>query len=249
VRRALLAFGGLGLTLSLPTRVIASDPAYELDSEVYAGQSSGGWACGPKATARYGGVGARVRVAQGPADAEDGAGLYATLGAVGEYEYVEITSCEEAPCNAPPDHLMFGRGVGTGFRTRWVGVSIGILAFQDWRNNTDTSPDWSSFPAFELSFGKESDFHWPLGFGAPFVSAYRHPAVLYTGPRYVARAWRLELLGGFYRAGPTRSSHLRFDAAAEFLIAETLWLGPHAALSTEGPPLDGEIGLRVGVDL
>jgi hypothetical protein len=57
VRRAILVFGGLALTLSLPTRVIARDPAYELDGEFYTGQSSGGWACGPKATARYGGVG------------------------------------------------------------------------------------------------------------------------------------------------------------------------------------------------
>jgi hypothetical protein len=251
VRRAILVLGGLCLAASLPARVLARDPAYEVDGEAYEGRSNGGWTCGPRASARYGGVGGRVRVAQRPAIAEDGAGFYGTVGAAAEYELVTITRCPSGDCDEPPDHLMFGGGITGGYRGRWLGVSLGILAFQAWEDDQSSTPGWSSFPAFELSFGRERAFHWPLGFGAPIPSAYRRPAIVYTGPRYVAHDWRLEALVGIYRGGPAPLDvlHYRFDATIQFLVTYGVWMGPHAAIATEGTPVDPEIGLRLGMTL
>lgn len=258
LRRAFLALGSAGLFASLPARAFADDPSLEIDGEAYAGQTSGAWTCGPRGVARYGGLGARVRIAERPGIAEKGAGYYGTLGGVAEYEQVRVIGCSEGAyasefedtqlCRVPRRHMMFGVGMAAGYRNQYVGVLLGLNVYQGYDTVSSSKPDWSSWPSFELDFGEEErGLSWPIGFGAPLVSTYRRPGV-YTGPRYATQKVRLEWLVGIYRSGPasTDTSTLRSDLALQFRISERLWLGPHAALA-EGEPFDGEIGLRAGL--
>ncbi len=258
LRRCLLLLGGAGLFASLPARAWADDPSLEVDGEAYAGQSSGSWTCGPRGVARYGGLGARARISERPGIAEKGAGYFGTLGGVAEYERVTVLGCSgnEYPtleeiklCRVPKQHVMFGTGVITGYRSQYIGVSLGLLAYQGYDEISSKTPDWSSFPHFELDFGEEErGLSWPIGFGSPLVSTYRRPAILYSGPRINAKTFRVEALFGIYRSGPasTATYALRTDWALQFRISEHLWLGPHGALA-DGEPIDGEIGLRAGV--
>ncbi len=239
--RPLLVLGLAGLLASLPTRVIAADPVFEVESEVYAGQSHGEWTCGPKGVARYGGVGARARYSERPPAAEDGAGFHASLGASGEYEVVS---------GGPPDNFMVGIGSVLGYRERYAGFSAGFLAYQGYDNATRRTPDWSTFPILELDFGaEEAGLTWPIGFGPPLVSTYRRPAVIYTGPRFTWKRSRLEVLAGFYRSGPASlaTAQLRVDESLQFRLSKRFWLGPHAAIAV-GEPIDGEVGLGVTLD-
>ena len=255
-RRAILVFGCAGLFATLPARAFAdAEPSLEIDGEAYAGQTHGQWACGPKGVARYGGLGARARIAERPGIAEKGAGYYGTLGGVAEYEQVRVIGCSNGEfgdgqlCRVPRNHVMFGVGMAAGYRSQWVGVLLGINAFQGYDTVSSNKPDWSSWPSFELDFGEEErGLSWPIGFGTPLVSTYRRPALVYTGPRYATQKVRLEWLVGVYRSGPASSatSAYRSDLALQFRISERLWLGPHAAIA-EGEPFDGEIGLRAGL--
>jgi hypothetical protein len=145
--------------------------------------------------------------------------------------------------------MMFGLGMTAGYRFQYVGASVGLLAYQGYDSASSRVPDWSGFPAFELDFGEEErGLSWPLGFGAPLVSTYRRPAIVYTGPRYATRDFRLEALIGYYRAGPASwaTTSVRTDFTLQFRITREFWLGPHAALAGVDP-VDGEIGLRAGL--
>jgi len=230
-----------GVFSSLPTRAAARDPSVELESEVYAGQSHGQWSCGPRGVARYGGVGARARISEHAVDAETGAGFSATLGASAEYEVVD--EC----CSRLDDRPMLGLGGTLGYRDEFAGVSLGLLAFQGYDTSTSSTPDWSSFPAFEIVVGRERGFHWSLGFGAPFVTRYRRPALVYTGPAFAGRTYRLDLLAGFYRSGPSSLDSVQFrgDMLLGFRLGDHLWFGPHVSLAAEGDPIDAEAGLNV----
>jgi hypothetical protein len=230
-----------GVVSSLPTRVAARDPAVELDSEVYSGQSHGEWSCGPRGVARYGGVGVRAKISERPSDAEKGAGFRATVGASAEYEVVD--EC----CSRLDDRPMVGLGGTVGYREAVGGISLGLLGYQGYDSWTSNGPDWSSFPAFEIVVGRERGFHWPLGFGAPLVSTYRRPALAYTGPSFTTRTLRLDALAGFYRSGPASLATIQFrgDMTLGFRLSEGLWVGPHVSLAAEGEPVDGEAGLNV----
>lgn len=238
--RVVLVLGVGGLFSSLPARAAARGPEYGLESEVYGGQSHGEWACGPRGVARYGGVGSRVRISERATGSEQGAGFLATIGASAEYEVVE--KC----CSRLDDRPMLGLGGTLGYRDELAGVSLGLLAYQGYDTSTSNTPDWSSFPAFEIVVGRERGFHWSLGFGAPLVSTYRRPALVYTGPAFAWRNLRLDLLAGFYRAGPASltTAQFRGDATLRFRLVEGIWLGPHVSLAAGGDPVDGEAGLN-----
>jgi hypothetical protein len=247
--------GGAGLLATLPTRALADDPSLEIDGETYAGQTHGVWTCGPQGVARYGGLGARARISERPGISEEGAGYYGTLGGVAEYERVSILECTGANattdlCQLRRERVMFGTGMNAGYRSQYVGVSLGYLAYQGYDSITSRKPDWSSWPHFELDFGEEErGLSWPIGFGAPIVSTYRRPAAVYTGPRIVQRDFRVEALFGWYRSGPSSNAtiQLRTDWTLQFKISEHLWLGPHGALGDGDSAVDGEIGLRMGL--
>jgi hypothetical protein len=255
LRRSLFLLGCAGLVATLPARALADDPSLEIDGEAYAGQSHGAWTCGPRGVARYGGLGARVRMSERPGIAEEGAGYFGTLGGVAEYERVNIIECtgggfDTDLCQVRRQRMMFGTGVITGYRSQYIGVSLGLLVYQGYDTISSKTPDWSSWPHFELDFGEEDrGLSWPIGFGAPIVSSYRRPAAFYTGPRITQRDFRVEALFGFYRSGPssTATIQLRTDWALQFRISEHLWLGPHGALGDGGRSVDGEIGLRMGL--
>ena len=256
-RRWLFSLGGAGLFATLPGYASAGDPSFEIDGEAYAGQTTGAWTCGPKGVARYGGLGARARISERPGIAERGAGYYGTLGGVAEYERVSVAGCSNEAnargdtwrCQLPRQHLMVGVGALTGYRSQYLGFSLGLLAYQGYDTISSKTPDWSSWPHIELDLGEEDrGLSWPLGIGSPLVSTYRRPALIYSGPRITHRLFRVEALFGLYRSGPASNATLalRTDWTLQFRISEHLWLGPHGSMA-DGDPIDGEIGLRAGL--
>jgi hypothetical protein len=245
-RRRALALGVAALFASLPTRVLAGDPSLAVDAEAYAGQSTGEWACGPRSVARYGGLGARATLSERPVSAENGVGTYGTLGGTSEYEVVEIGGFQHGP-----GQLMPGGGLTVGHRSRSAGFAAGALVFAGHdRPTSATNPAW--FPDLQLDLGNARSFGWRLGCGAPSVSNYRRPAVLFTGPRFVMDASTLEVLAGFYRSGAAslESAQFRVDGALQFQLSPRFLLGPHLALAAANRatrlPFDGELGLRLG---
>jgi len=257
-RRLLLVVCFLGVATTGPGF------AGELEAEVveYAGQSTGGWACGPVGRARYAGLGARIRYSERAVDDPTGSGLTGIVGAAVEHERVELVDRRYCgllkECRAyerDPENLVLG-GVGAtvGDNMRYFGAHFGAQAFGARSRPNSREASVMIVPQLELRVGPEH-FAWgTLGFGSPMVTTYRRFGA-YVGGGLRLGAHQLEgQLGGF-RAGPSMSDDFqtRLNLAWKFPLKGLL--GPRIGFSIAEPggpalPLDWEatvgLALRLG---
>src|SRR5579859_1078257 len=125
-RRAMLLLALLVLVSTAAKQVGATET--EIEAQGYGGTASGGWACGPDARVKYGGVAGTVRARIG--DTPSDALVLEAGGAVEHRDYARIP-CEggcsgDAPSAAVPSpSTMGGAGMKLGYDWEWAGFRAG----------------------------------------------------------------------------------------------------------------------------
>lgn len=257
-RRCFLALGCLALSLTAPHSTRAA--VTEAEAVGYGGTTAGGWACGPVGRANYGGVAARVRMAERAARHGGGGGLL-EVGGAAEYEAVKIIDCRgDDPCEGPPPERVL---VGSHFRVGYIGllsneghslgVEGGLTAYQGWRTASGGTPAVHAFPDLEVAYRHQHDaFRIVAGFGSPSVTHYRRPGI-YGGTDISVGAADLQLRAGLYRAGPGEldDAELRADAAVVVPVAGAVSVRAGGAAMSGGgnetfehPGGEGQLGVR-----
>ncbi len=227
-----------------PAHVRAST---EVDGVGYGGQSGGAWTCGPLGVARYGGVAARVHLAEkeGRLGGSRGVGEIAVAG---EYENTKILDCYgSAACQAPPARVLAGGHARVGYQGEIGAIEIGATAFQGWGKNTDTRPRFAVVPDLELRFGPAETWRGVVGFGSPLVTLLRRPGA-YCGLDGAVGALDVEFRLGAYRAGPALFDDMsaRGDLATFIPVWRHVSVRLGAALSNDavGVAGEGSFGVR-----
>lgn len=244
-RRSFLAVLALGIAATAPNRVRAST---EVEGAAYGGSTAGGWVCGPVGRANYGGVGARVRVAEHEARF-GGSGFTGDLAAAGEAEATTITDCmggSDCPSGTRRS-AMYGGHARVGYQWETIGVRAGVTAYQGYGRPADDSPTASLFPDAEVSFGSADVFRGVVGIGSPTVTTLRRPGA-YLGADVPAGDIDVEVRAGAFRAGPALGDSFgaRGDVAVYVPVgrAISLRLGASASGNKDGPGAEASAGVR-----
>jgi hypothetical protein len=240
--------GAGGLVVSASPLVIARD--IEAEGAVYGGSTTGQWICGPIGRARYAGAAGIARFSEHSVHSKTGPGWTARLGAGAEAESTQIVPMDDGcgrSCNhAPPDRLLAGGSIRGGYRGRYFGIETGAAAYQGWANSGSRTPEVAPFPELELSFGKPDGGRGFLGFGTPWVTSQRRPALFYAGGA-VRLDSRYELVfgTGFFRAGPAtfEATAFRVDGQFRARLSDRLELRAGNAFS-----LDSDYGEEPGFE-
>jgi hypothetical protein len=249
LKRCLLAVGGLGVVVSAPHRVGASGPV-DLEGTAYGGVEEGEWACGPRARARYGGVGGEVRAHPFRADlaaaraADKGAAedqgaatgpVFAAAGSVEHKAFEQIDCSSDSSSDAcgkavPPAGLSgAGRAIG-GYDWEYFGLSAGVIVWTHYDSPNDAHPTPFLFPDLALRFGPTTRWRISAGLGSYNVPTLLRPG-LYGGVGFSpSLGWDLDLHGGAH-FGFAEQAGVRADAALRIPIAPRLQLGLGTAVS------------------
>lgn len=238
-KRPLLAVLVLGICATAPTRVRAST---EVEGVGYGGTTAGGWICGPVGRANYGGVGARVRVAENPGRF-GGTGLTGEAAAAVESES-STTHCRstDSGCITDRSNVMGGAHARAGYQWEVFGFEAGATAFQGHDLQSDTKPSIGVFPDAEIAIGPRTVARGVLGIGSPTATTLRRPGA-YLGADVALGKLELQARAGVFRAGPALAddANTRADVALYIPITEPLSLrigggfgGNEVGLSGEG---------------
>jgi hypothetical protein len=255
-RRIVLTIGWLTLVVTAAQPVLAVNT--ELEANAYDGVTTGGWTCGPLARARYGGLGATVRVAQRTASDSHGEGWNARATAAGEYETSRVVDprcendCEASDWVTPPSRLLVGLAARGGYRWKWFGLEAGPQAYQGWHKNTDSTPEIKLVPDFAFRFGPQHRIEILAGYGSPGVTTARRPSGYLGAEIAVGQGHRVGAWGGVSRRGPSTLDDLgsRFDASWRAPISETVFLRSGGSLGLKDSTVrSGEVSLGVGAIL
>jgi hypothetical protein len=254
-RRALLGCGWFCLVVS----AARGGAAYtEVESSAYAGTSTGGWTCGPVSQARYGGVGARVIVAEREATPEHGEGFNARVNAAGEYEHDTLkdarcdNDCSSTSSTMPPARFMAGGAVRGGYRWQYFGAEAGVQAFQGWEHNTSRSPSWHAFPDIVFRAGPKQLFEIETGVGSLGVTTARRPSGWLGVNVAVGGGHRLTASAALARQGPSLLDDMgpRFDLGWRAPVGEKVFLRAGGAVNAREEGVGGgEFSLGVGAAL
>jgi hypothetical protein len=256
----LLLVGLTGLIFSAGRRVQAIG-SVEAEDAMYGGRTSGGWACGPTGTVRYGGVGAQVTLGARDRNSPKGRGTIVKVAAAGERQSFEVAHLCSGPCDAPSQNvvnpsLLLGARVRAGYAWRYVGVEGGAGVYQAWKRPSATTPSLALYPDVELSFGRLHRLYGVVGLGSPLVTTVLRPG-LYAGAGIAgASGLGLDLRTGIFRAGPAvfEWAGYRLDLVGRIPISRADKLSLRLGGSMSVPrlpnvgPLDfeGSVGLAAG---
>jgi hypothetical protein len=256
LRRFLLTLGLLLLLFSAAHRASAGTPV-DVEAGGYGGSSSGAWACGPRASAKFGGIGGEVQVrpfesspSTPPAPAtSDGEAASDTSGEVTprdegfvasgagavEYREYDLVHCNDSDCGAdgtpvPPSGLLFGANLKAGYDWRWIGFRAGALVWEEFDDNEDRKPLVRALPDVALRIGPRDVIRGELGLGSYALPTLLRPGA-YAGIGYSpAPRWDLALHGGIHRTFDD-SGTARFDLALKAPLGARVQIGAGAALS------------------
>lgn len=246
---------GAALLLASAVRTSAGDPQFDVEGTGYGGTSTGGWACGPTATARYAGGAAHMMISERPRHDPNGPGLMAIAGGSLEGESVRLLpgSAEGTldPGGTPTTAMgaLHGR---LGDEDQWFGFQIGVLGFQGWSGAGDRKPKWAAWPDLRFRVGPPAIVYGVLGFGSDMPSTVRRPAPLYTGVGGAYEWGGFDARIGLNRAGPSLSDDfsLRTEAVVRVRLLQSLFLSPGLAVQfpDKGNDLgwEGSVGLEIG---
>lgn len=238
---------------TLPRQVCAGGPA-DVEITGYGGTASGGWACGPRGHARYGGVGGEVRLtpSRGP-DNPDGRGLQVTLAGAAERRSYRLTECgDPANCDAfkdvvPSPSNMVGGRFTVGYEGDSLGIRVGPQVFTRFDEASDGRPTMRILPDVQARFGRPGRLRLEAGLGS-----YSAPTLLRPGGYgglTVVPVEGLEVTGrgGIHETFDTTLG-IRGDLSGKLRLSEAFYLGAGAALSHEETKgkLDPEGRLWVG---
>ncbi len=252
-RRWLLGAGALGLFATLAPRGSAET---ELEAAATAGQSTGGWTCGPRGQARYGGVAGQVRMSERAATPRRGRGGTVVLGAAVAYERVRLVPGGDSPASSqaqhPPDSIQGGFGVRGGNDWQYFGFQLGLQAWSGWDSAESRKPTPYVLPQLELRAGPEDSRWFVAGFGSPLATTYRHPGA-YVGAGVKQGVHEFDATLGLFRAGPSGfdDNNGRFDVVWKGLLFQH-WgprLGASLSRISSSAPLDWEASLGVAAAL
>ncbi len=246
-RRLVLAacLGGLVVSAAEPA---ASSPV-DVEGTTYGGAGSGGWACGPNARAKYGGIGAQVRVSpNAKPDAGLGEeGINFVVGAAVEHRDFSLVDCgNQAGCDPakttlPPPGVAFGSAVKVGGDTRWFGIHAGVLVWQNWGSATDRTPSWLWFPELQLRLGRMDRFRGELGLGSYDAPTLLRPGAWAGIGVAPSPGWDLALRAGLATtSGAGTSGGFRGDLTLKIPVTDVLQVALGVALSQGLSEVDPE---------
>ncbi len=242
-RRGWLTLGLLALLTTGVKRVTAAGPG-QVDVEGYGGATSGSWACGPAATATYGGAGGNARIyTDGQPERDPQARSTRppegfSLGGGGGLESrgYDRRSCRDNPCGTrdamPPATLLAAGHANAGYDANFLGVRLGAVVFPRWEKNTADSVTLAVVPELDVRIGARNGFHGGLGVGSYSVSTLFRPGA-YAGLGYGSDAWSVDVRGGVH-AVFDQDLGLRIDASTRYEIVRGIAPGIGVAASS-GP--------------
>lgn len=138
-------------------------------------------------------------------------------GGAGESRSFTRVACNDTPCNPKNDAIprtqLLGAGrADLGYDGRYLGVRLGVMAFQRWENGYDGSPSVNVLPDIEFRFARRKGFHAGVGFGAYDASTNFRPGG-YHSLGFTGADWDADLrIGG----------HLVFDGQAGLRVAASV---------------------------
>lgn len=241
MKRGLLLIAGMAICAT----GVSSPRAAETELEVagYEGNTTGGWACGPQASVRYGGLAAELRHAERKVTPEQGVGMTLALGAAVEVARARIDAepiseaSDEWEATAPPGAFsdVFGAGnARVGYHARHFGIEGGMMMWSGWKE--PRKHGMLVFPELLLSFGPRDFLYAEAGIGVPTSTWLMRPAFPYvTVGLSPSDQVRLEFHGGTFRDGPglLGGGALMFDGAGYVTIHRRWDLRGSLAFGTE----------------
>lgn len=253
MKRALLVV----LSLALCVTGVSSPRAAETELEVaaYKGNTTGGWACGPQADVRYGGLATKVRHSQKAATPKQGAGASVVGGVALELARAHIDDPRYLNDVEEPEEFedrergnktrVFGAAdLRVGYHFHYFGFEAGGMLWSGWKD--PQAQGIAGFPELLLSFGPRDFLYGELGFGVPTVTWQNRPAFPYATVGIKASDWlRLELHAGVFRVGPALFDDQGFLVdAAWYVPINARWdLRANLALGTELTERQASLGL------
>jgi hypothetical protein len=236
----------LALLVATAARRSGASTPVEVELAAYDGRASGGWACGPTASVRYGGLGGVVRlhslaasesaersVTVGPSARS---GLAVTVGAAGEGRSFTLLGCATRDCSGagaivPPGGIVGAAMARLGYDSEYVGFHGGALVWQRFANNTDTRPTWQWVPELLLRVGRLERFHADLGLGSYDVPTLLRPGA-YLGVVWAPTSgWECALHAGIHEVFDGELG-VRGSLGFKAPLAERLQLGVTIAASS-----------------
>jgi hypothetical protein len=159
---------------------------------------------------------ARIEPPEPPLDLEP-YGFSIGAGGAGEHRSFTRIACNETPCSPkndaiPSAQLLAAGRADVGYDWRYVGLRVGVLAFQRWENGYDSSPTANVLPDIEFRFARRAGFHAGVGFGAYDASTSFRPGGFHT----------LGYTGGGWDADLRVGGHLVFDGQAGLRVAASV---------------------------
>jgi hypothetical protein len=249
---------GAALLLASAVRTSAGDPQFDIEGTGYAGTSTGGWTCGPTASARYAGGAAHVMISQRPRHDPDGAGLMAVAGGSLEGESVRLESGATEGGTFEPDGTP-ARAMGAlharlGDEDRWFGFQLGAIGFQGWSSPDIRTRKWAVWPELRFRVGPPAIMYGVLGFGSDTPSTVRRPATIYTGVGGAYDWGGFDARIGLNRAGPSLGDDfsLRTEGVVRVRVLDGFFVSPGLAVQfpnqNEGSPgWEGSVGFELGL--
>lgn len=156
-------------------------------------------------------------------------------GGAGEHRSFTRIACNETPCSptkdAIPSAQLLGAGrADVGYDWKYVGMRLGVLAFQRWEDGNDRSPTTNVLPDIELRFARRAGFHAGVGFGAYDASTNFRPGG-YHSLGYARGAWAADARIGGHLVFDGQAG-LRFDASARYALSRAVAPGLGLAISS-----------------
>ncbi len=191
---------------------LSSPRASETEVEVagYEGSTTGGWACGPQADVRYGGLAAKVRHSARAATPRQGAGATLVAGAAVEVARAridvapgldEVAELEGVEQGGDFTNAFGGADFRLGYHFHYFGFEAGVNLWSGWKNPRVVGVGF--LPELVLSFGPRDFLYAEAGLGVPTSTWLMRPAVPYVTLGIVpSKRLRLEFHGAAVRAGP-----------------------------------------------
>lgn len=237
-KRTVLAFFALLLCVSAAHRVRAGDSnadtdktSSEIDVGGFAGETSGGWTCGPRGTLHYGGLGIAGSVSQRSPKSKDGRGATGRIATTVEWQSTTIhpdpASGNTQPTEqGPPDLVAIGAQARAGYHWSFISIEGGGGLFQGYNNAHDQLPVLAIYPAVEMTVGKLNSLYGVAGGGASVLGTVSRPGFYFGGGMISEGGWQGDLRAGIYRQGPAalHSAGLRLDLMGRAPITDWMWL-------------------------
>lgn len=239
-RRAVLGLTAVGAIVSAaqPAASRVGAPV-DIEGGGHVGSASGGWACGPNASVKYGGASAHVRVRpwarSEEAESKD-QGVELLGGAAVEARRYTHEGCDGSTCAGdkailPPGGPVGGARVRTGYDWRGFGIGLSAVAWQHFARSSDAAPTLLVIPALDVRVGHRDTFYGAAGLGS-----YDGPTLLRPGA-YVGLGMvptpGLEIVAhGGAHAVFDGELGLRGDLTLKMPVASWIKLGVGAAASS-----------------